>query len=267
MTVMAVSCKKEENKVIYEGGTAPVLTASRTTTIPLSFANKDNEALSLSWTNPNYQFNTGLSSQSVNYVIEIDKQGANFKSTNKQSIAISNGLSRSFTQGEFNDFLLNQLSLDTSALASIELRVISYLATNAVVLSSNVYKYNVIPYPIPPKVTPPATGKLFITGSATPAGWQCACGEPELIPQKFTKVTETLYELPSIQLNGDQSYLLLPKYADWGAKYGFDGANNQNNVNGDNFKAEGGDIKAPPVTGLYKISVDFQKGKFTVTKL
>jgi hypothetical protein len=130
-----------------------------------------------------------------------------------------------------------------------------------------VYKYNVIPYPIPPKVTPPATGKLFITGSATPAGWQCACGEPELITQKFTKVTETLYELPSIQLNGDLSYLLLPKYADWGAKYGFDGPNNQNNVNGDNFKENGGDIKAPAASGLYKISVDFQRGKFTVTKL
>jgi hypothetical protein len=56
-------------------------------------------------------------------------------------------------------------------------------------------------------------------------------------------------------------------YGDWGNKYGFDGANNQNDVNGDNFKKEGGDIKAPAASGNYKIEVDFQRGKFTVTKL
>jgi hypothetical protein len=39
------SCKKQENRVIFEGGTAPVLTASVAGSIPLSYANKDNEAL------------------------------------------------------------------------------------------------------------------------------------------------------------------------------------------------------------------------------
>jgi hypothetical protein len=267
LTVAFVSCKKDENKVFYEGGTAPVLTASQTTTIPLAYDNRDNEGIKLSWTNPNYQFNTGVSSQNVNYVIEIDKQGANFNSTNKQSVAISNDLTKTFTQGEFNDFLLNQLVLDTSRPANIQIRVVSTLSNGSVKMVSNVLNYTVVPYPIPPKVTPPSTDKLFITGSATPASWQCGCGEPELLSQKFNRITATLYELPSIQLTGGGSYLLLPKYGDWGAKYGYVGANNGNNVNGDDFKANGGDILAPPVTGLYKITVDFQRGKFTVTKL
>lgn len=53
------ACKKDENKVTFEGGTAPVLTAS-SNTINLAFANADNQAVKLSWTNPEYRFNTGV---------------------------------------------------------------------------------------------------------------------------------------------------------------------------------------------------------------
>jgi hypothetical protein len=244
-----------------------VLTSSVTSSIPLSFANKDNPALALNWTNPNYKFNTGVSSQNVNYVIEIDKQGANFNSANKQSVAISNDLSKSFTQGEFNDFLLNQLVLDTSVAANIEIRVKATLASGAVPVVSNTLKYVVIPYAIPPKVAPPASGKLFITGGATPASWQCGCGEAELLSQKFNKINNTLFELPSIALTGGQSYLFLPVYGSWNDKYGGTGsANNSNNVNGDDFKYGGSDLLAP-ASGNYKIQVDFQRGKFTLTRL
>lgn len=267
LAVVLLSCKKDENKVFFEGGTAPVLTASVAGTIPLSFATKDNPGISLSWTNPDYKFNTGVSSQNVNYQIEIDRSGANFTSASKQTVAVSNDLSKAFTQGEFNDFLLNQLVLDTSRPANIEIRVKATLANNgAVPMVSNVLKYTVVPYPIPPKVNPPASGKLFITGSATPASWMGG-GDPENAAQKFTKISNTLYELPSIALTGGGSYLFVPQYGDWGAKYGGVGANNSNNVNGDDFKADGGDLLAPPASGNYKITVDFQRGKFTVVKL
>lgn len=75
LTLVMVSCKKDENQVMFEGGTAPVLTAS-TSTINLAFANADNQAVKLSWTNPDYRFNTGVSSHDVNYVVEIDIAGA-----------------------------------------------------------------------------------------------------------------------------------------------------------------------------------------------
>ena len=54
MYVLA-ACKKDENVIYYEGGTAPVLTSSRTGTLPLSFATAKNVLLKLSWTNPEYQ--------------------------------------------------------------------------------------------------------------------------------------------------------------------------------------------------------------------
>ncbi|MEK7199408.1 MAG: hypothetical protein AAB212_05760, partial [Bacteroidota bacterium] len=69
-----------------------------------------------------------------------------------------------------------------------------------------------------------------------------------------------------IALSGGNSYLFLPVNGDWGAKYGAIGANNSNNPDGDDFKPGGGDMLAPAVSGNYKISVDFQRGKFTVTK-
>lgn len=268
LLVSAAGCKKEENKIYYEGGTNPVLSAAQTSTIPLSYANRDNQGLKLMWTNPNYQFTTGVSSQNVNYKIEIDTTGSNFTNPKRKVITVANDLSVSYTQGEFNGFLLNDLQLDTLNNHNIEIRVTSYLSTNAAILYSNVLKFTTVkPYAIPPVVPPPASGNLYITGAATPAGWQCGCGEPELLSQKFTKLSPTLFVLPSITLSGGNSYLLLPVYGSWSAKYGAIGANNSNNPDGDDFRANGGDLKAPAASGNYKIEVDFQRGKFTVTKL
>jgi hypothetical protein len=260
------SCKKEENRVLFTGGTAPVLTASLTDNIPLSFATKDNEALKLSWTNPDYQFNTGISSLNVNYNIEIDTVGANFTNPNKKVLSLGTDLTKTFTQSEFNDYLLNQLQLTPGSSHDIEIRITSFLVGGAEPLVSNVSQFAVTPFAIPPKVASPATGKLFITGSATPASWQCGCGEPELGSQTFTRLSNTLFEL-TINLTGGGSYLFLPQYGSWSAKYGGTGANNTNNVNGDDFKPDGGDLLAPAAGGSYKIQVDFQRGKFTVTKL
>lgn len=256
------SCKKDENQVVFQGGKAPVLTAS-TSNIPLSFINKDQQAITLKWTNPDYNFTTGLSSQDVNYLIEVDTVGANFTNPKKQSFTVAKDLSRSFTQNDFNDFLLNQLQLKPSVPHNIEIRVTSTLASNTVPLVSNKLTFTVTPYPIPPKVAPPVSGRLFMVGGATPGGWNNPVPEPS---QEFTKISETLYTL-NVTLTANEGYLFLPVNGSWSAKYGFIGANLTNNVNGDDFKAEGGDMKAPALAGNYKIEVDFQRGKFTLTKL
>ena len=146
---------------------------------------------------------------------------------------------------------------------NIEVRVTSTLASNTVPLVSNKLAFTVTPYAIPPKVDPPASGKLFLVGGATPGGWSNPVPEPA---QEFTKVSATLYVI-TVALTANESYLFLPVNGSWSAKYGFNGSNNNNNVNGDDFKAEGGDVKAPGASGTYKIEVDFQRGKFTVTKL
>ncbi len=256
------SCKKEENKIFFEGGTSPVLSASKTGTIPLSFANKDLEAVRLSWTNPNYQFTTGLSSQNVTYQLEIDTTGANFTNPSRKILTISQELGISMSQNDLNDYLLNQIQLNTTMAHNIEMRVRASIGS-AVPLFSNVLKFVVTPYAIPPKVTPPASGKLFMVGSATPGGWN----NPVPVPsQEFTKMSPTFFQL-TLALTGGNSYLFLPVNGDWGTKYGGLGGNNTNNVNEDDFRQGGGDLLAPAASGNYKIEVDFQRGKFKLTKL
>jgi starch-binding outer membrane protein SusE/F len=260
------SCKKDENKIYLEGGTAPVLTATKTGTIPLTFNTKDQQAVKFTWSNPNYQFTTGPSSQDVTYQLEIDSAGKKFSSAKKKVVTVSNDLELSMTQSQFNDYLLNTLELKPDVAQSIEIRLKSYMGSGAAPLYSNELKYTITPYSIPPKVAPPASGKLFITGSATDKGWMGG-GDAEVAAQKFTQVSTTVYELSSVHLKGGGSYLFVPVYGDWNNKYGGTGSGNTNNVNGDEFKPGGSDLLAPANDGDYKIVVDFQKGKFTVTKL
>ncbi len=262
LSCVLLSCEKDENKVVWEGGNAPVLSASKTATIPLSFLNQGNEAITFNWTNPEYKFTTGVNSQDVTYLLEMDTTGANFTNPKKKQVSIAADLRQTFSQSEINDFLLNQLELTVARPHNIEFRIKASIAGSAATnLFSNVLKYTVTPYAIPPKVATPASGAMYITGNAVPSDWT---NSPP-VSQKFTVVNPTLYEL-TVPLVAGNSYLFLPDFGSWDAKYGFVGANNANNVDGDDFKAGGGDMKAPAVSGTYKIQLNFQTGKFSLTK-
>ena len=76
---------KEENKIFFEGGTAPVLTASTAGPLVLLSGNASQQALRFSWTNPDYSFNTGVSSHDVNYILQVDKAGSNFSSADDEA--------------------------------------------------------------------------------------------------------------------------------------------------------------------------------------
>lgn len=262
------SCEKDENRNYLEGGIAPVLSASQTADIPLSFATKDEEAIKLSWTNPDYQFTTGVSSHSVAYQIEIDTAGSNFTNPQKQTVTVSSDLSKSFTQELFNDYLLNQLVLKPGTPHNIEIRIKSFLENNSALLVSNVLPFTVIPYAIPPKVPPPTTGHLYIVGNATPGGDASGWNNPVPIPsQEFTMISPTLYEI-TIALIGGKEYLFLPLNGDWGHKYAVADNTVPGLSAGGDFKYDASDnFPGPDASGNYKISVDFQRGKFTVTKL
>lgn len=258
------ACTKDENKVYFQGGTAPVLSAA--TGSDVSFANASLTALTLTWTNPDYKFNTGVSSLDVTYNIEIDT-AADFSNPAKKVIAVSKNLSYSMTVSELNDIMLNQLQLKAKQPHNLVMRVLAGTASGTGKLTSNSAQFTATPYSIPPKVEPPSSNTLYITGAATPGNWQCGCGEAELTSQKFIQQSETLYTLPSIQLTGGQSYTFVPVYGSWSAKYSIKTKNDPNEVNGGTFQVGGEDILAPAATGNYKIDVDFQRGVFTVTKL
>lgn len=256
-----ISCKKEETKDYYEGGTAPKLTAS-TSTVTLEPGMESNTAIVLNWTNPDYKFTTGPSSQDVTYTLELDTMGANFSSSKKYTTVLASDLSKSFTVGELNNILGNTmlLQLNPRRNYTMQMRVISSIGSN-VKLASNPISFTTKPFAPPPKVTPPASGELYITGNAVASDWT---NSPPA-SQKFTKVSPTMYTI-TIPLIGGNSYTFLPTYGSWNDKYSIAVKNDPNEIYGGDFQWQGNDILAPPVSATYKITVDFQLGKFTVVK-
>jgi starch-binding outer membrane protein SusE/F len=264
LAALVASCKKDEHKIFFMGGSNLVLSSSVTSdTLPLSYLNKDNAALTLKWTNPNYEFTTGISSQDVNYQVEIDTTGSNFTSPKKQTISVNKDLSLSITQGQFNDYLLNQLQLTPGIAHHVEIRVTSFLKNSSEPMMSNVLKYVVTPYAIPPKITPPSTGTLFIVGSATPGGWSNPMTvDPKT--QQFTQVSPTLYTI-TIMLTGGGEYKFIAVNGSWNEQWSIASADDPTEVNGGDFVFNGANVLAPAASGKYTISVDFQRGKFSVT--
>lgn len=253
------SCKKDENRVIFDGGTPPVLSSTLTGPVPLSYASLTDTAFKIAWTNPDYKFNTGTSSLNVSYNILIDTT-SDFSNPDLKTVSVGDDLSKIFTQTEFNDILLNQLQLQPGVSHKINMRVDAFLTTTAGLLSSNILSINATPYSIPPKVKLPSSGELFLVGDATAGGWN----NPVPVPsQQFTEVSPTLYEI-TVPLIGGKQYLALPVNGDWSHKYA---VTNGPAATGGDFGYDLSDnFPGPATSGTYKITMDFQRGKFTVTQ-
>jgi starch-binding outer membrane protein SusE/F len=262
---IVTGCEKEDNRAQFEGGTPPSLTGSKTI-VRLTPATENEVAIVFNWTNPNYRFNTGTSSQDVSYSLEIDTLGRNFNSPNKIVLSLSKELSKTFTEKELNNVLGNTLLLPVNRQYNLQARVVASIGGSAATrLVSNTWNFRATPFNPPPKVDLPSSGRLFIVGNATPGGWD----NPVPIPtQEFTKISDTRFEI-TIPLAANAYYLFLPVNGSWDAKYAVpDNSVAGLSAGGDfQFYAGGGqDIPGPAEAGTYKITVDFQLGKFTVVK-
>jgi hypothetical protein len=201
----------------------------------------------------------------VNYQIQIDKAGGGFAAGSAAVISLSEDLGDTITEAKLNDIMQNQLGLQDSVSYNMELRVVSGVGTNsAIPLASNVTTFTAIPYAIPPKVPPPVTGELYITGDATPKGWM-AGGDPSSVAgQQFTKLSPTEYVI-TIQLNQGGGYLFVPKAGDWGNKYACKAEGSQSLDGGDFGYNWSDNFPGPAAAGTYMIDVNFQRGIYTVT--
>jgi hypothetical protein len=260
--IVFVSCKKEINGVTYLGGTAPALTASSLAPIVMVKADENKTWNTFTWTNPNYQFTTGNSSQDVTYTLQFDTTGSNFKNPNIQEIVVSKDLSRAVTIKEINTAMA-KLGLMENLSHNVEIRLRSTLTNSSAALYSNVLKQVITNY-LDVAVPLPTTGELYLVGDATAGGWN----NPVPVPtQKFTKTSGTTYEI-TVALTGGKEYLILPLNGDWGHKYAVkDKTVSGLNAGGDFGFDLGDNFPGPSASGNYKIVVDFKIGKFTVTKL
>ena len=252
------ACDKKDNLPTYQNGTASVLSSS--TNIVLSpAADSNNTVLTLTWTDPQFATNKA----SYKYVIEMDSTGKNFAKVDTRTV--TGQLSTSFTAKELTNLLLAR-GYAYNVAADMEVRLKSSYGNNNELKISNVLKIKITPYKVPPKIALPASLKLFIVGSGTAGGDATGWNNPVPVPsQEFSRIDETTWG-GIFQLTGGKSYLVLPTNNNvWDIKYGGTGGNNSNNVDGDNFKVGGSDLKTPAASGMYKVIFDFQQGKFTVT--
>ena len=267
--VAITSYEKAENKVFFEGGTPPGLSAS-TANVVLEPGSESNTALVLNWTNPDYKFTTGISSQNVTYTLEMDTLGGNFSSSNKVTTVIANDTRKVYTVGELNGVLGNSmvLQLDPRREYTLQVRVTSSISVSgggaAAKLTSNVVSFKTTPFAPPPKVPPPTNGTLWATGDAFASGWGNPLPSPYDVSQQFTKVSNTLYEA-TVSMVGGGGYKLIQIQGDWGTQYHMLAGGTWQ---GGNIEKKDSDPQFPgaPSAGTYKITVDFQLGKFSVVK-
>jgi len=258
------SCTKQETQVYYAGGTAPVLSASLSDTIPLIPVDSINTAITFTYTNPNYIFSNGISSQNVTYSIQVDTVGSNFSNPALQTLTGDLSLSTAITVKDLNKLVAGKLGLAFGQNHKIQVRLITSLGTNQAKLISNSLSFDVTPYAPPPLITPPTTGTLFIVGSAVAGGWSNPIDPTNLPLQQFTQVSNTEYKI-TIPLIGAGEYKLIAKSGSWGEQWSVATTDDPTEIYGGSFISNGNNALAPPTSGTYDIDVNFQSGKFTIT--
>lgn len=248
------SCEKKDEKVMFREGTNPVLTS---TTADQLILNKDmpaKAALSLSWTNPNYTFNTGINSQNVTYQVQVDTAGSNFNNPKMQQYSVSNNLKDTLTNVRLNTMLL-ALGLDFNKPYDIEFRVKSVLGLSAVPLFSNVITKKITPYADYPD--------LWIVGDATPESWTNTPSDK----QKFSWDAATKTLVITMAFVSGKYYKFLSKHGQWQPQYGGTPATGGTLLEnpGDGNDPDG--IPTPTQSGNYRLNVDLGAKTLTVTKV
>lgn len=265
------SCKKEESKIYYTGGTAPVLQlvnlySGTPDMLVLQKADEDKPALNIKWTNPEYTFTTGVSSQDVNYVLEMDSSGAGFTNPNAKIYTQAIDLNVVYTVKDLNTMVVN-LNLDTSVAKKLDFRVTSTLkepsAAGYFPFVSAIKSIWVKTYYIPPP--PPPT--LWITGEACPSNWTNTPPSSQQLTWINAKKFEITMDLPS-----SKYYKFLTKNGAWQPQWGIPKGTTPDPMGGsldvnDGTTSDPDAIPSPATAGTYKIEVNLATRTFKLTKL
>lgn len=251
--VMFSACTKEETLLYYSPGKFPSLVVEDTSIVGGS-GSADWYVLNLKWNNPGM----GTDFKNVKFVSEIDLVNGDFSQPLTSTVLGS--LKDSVQSKTINSFLLSK-GFGFAQWVNLKVRTVASYSNNNDRKISNVVTFSYRTYKVPPVVQLPSSGRLYIVGSATVGSW----GNPVPIPsQEFDRLSETSFG-GVFKLNGGGQYLGLPVNGSWDNKYSVA----KNNLPG---LAEGGDFgynlpdnfPGPAADGWYRITFDFQAGKFKV---
>ena len=248
------SCDKVDDLMVYGKGDAAVLTASAPVIAPTA-ADSNNVVLTLNWTYPNHK----TDSTNIKYVIEIDSVGKNFAAPLTREVM--GKLSLGLIAKELNSFMLSK-GYAFNVPVDMQIRLTSSYANNNEKITANIITVKMTPYKVPPRIALPTTGKLFIVGAATQGGWNNPVPAPS---QELVRLDETTFA-GIFQMNGGEQYLLLPLNGSWDNKFSVRNSGLAGLSSGGDFGFNLSDnFPSPATSGLYKLIVNFQTGKFSVT--
>jgi hypothetical protein len=251
---MVSACEKVPDLPLYSEGIEPVLSSSAATLAPLP-ADSNKTVLTLNWTSPEF----ATDSATFRHIVQIDSAGRNFSKAT--STVLIGKRTLSLTAKELNNIMLGY-GFEFNKPYNMDMRVISSHNNNNERRFSNTIKLTATPYKIPPKVSLPSTGKLYLVGDASQGGWS----NPVPVPtQELTKIDETTYG-GIFNLVGGKQYLVLPLNGNWDNKYSVASNTLPGLSAGGDFGFNLSDnFPGPAASGWYKLVLDFQTGKFTVT--
>jgi starch-binding outer membrane protein SusE/F len=248
------ACDKIEDLPFYGPGIDPVMNASATNIAPLP-ADSLKDVLTLDWSDPKYATDTNT----VRFLVQIDSAGRNFAKASIREVIGKR--TTTFTARDLNNIMLG-FGFEFNKAYDLDVRVVSSYANNNERRNSNIVKIKATPYKIPPKVALPTTGKLYLVGDASEGGWS----NPVPVPtQEFTRIDETTFA-GIFRMKGGKQYLILPLNGNWDNKYSVANNTLPDLNKGGEFRFNASDnFPGPTADGEYKIVLDFQQGKFTVT--
>lgn len=257
MVLLLSACKKDETRLVYEGGHVPALTATATT-LTLLPEDSSNVAVTFTWTNPHYTINGNQTSLKVTYVLEMDTSGGSF--ARPMAVSFSEEEQWPVTVKELNAMLV-RYGLLPEQTYTINARLRASLYWEGSEQVSNMVQLIVTPYPVKPTPKIPVPDNLFIAGSATAGAWANPVPAPA---QQLTRIDDFRYGI-ILPLTGGQHYVLLPNNGSWDHKYAIaDKEDPAAQDGGELLVDEGEDIPAPAAGGLYTIIVDFLTGTYMV---
>jgi hypothetical protein len=259
--ILLFSCEKPDEIKVFPDGVTPELTV-----IPsgkkASFFDSSINVLNLNWTDPKYAQDKEL----YLFSLQIDTVDGDFKNSVLIKLDSVKDFKTQLLGYQINNILYKYGLTDTSKVYDIYIRVLSSYGNNNEPKQSKAVKTQVSPYATP-KVPIPVNGELWIVGNATD-GVSNPLFEPLLTDQKFTKIDPTKFEI-KINLYGNRRYLIFPVMGS-DVRYCIDNGLDPNLfVNGGSFvyKPSGGQqFRAPISSGIYKITLDFMTGTFTVVE-
>lgn len=255
MSFLFVACEKADELTVYGEATAPVLSTTTATVAP-SPSDSNLVKLVLNWTDPKH----AADPKTVKYVIEIDSTTRNFTRAYKRTVI--GKLVDSVIAKELNTAML-AWGFEFNKAYDLDIRVTSSYSNNNELKRSNIIKVRATPYKIPPKIALPTTFRLFIVGDGTEHGWNDNGGVINPV-REFTRIDETTWGA-IFNYSGSGSYKIWETWGNWGTQFRYFSGDAYSGT----FEKRDADPgwSSPTPAGPYKMIMDFQQGRYTVSSV